>query len=649
MQLQAEFLPPHLLSWALLTNYNIVTLKFPALNNAVTLILFGVIFIIVDGEFLYKLIIILLPRIIVYKYFLSICFRSRDRYVAWLRCATLLLMVCGQAANISCPEECSCNRIKDPEGGTSLRVACTKGDMRVIPIDVMDRRAEILIISPPLNQPNHLTIGPIFIQPTPFLYLRELKIVNSNIPSIGQYSFWGLQNLRLINLTYNNITGIVADNFRGLINLTELYLDHNAIELMPSETFRHLTALKILSLSHNRITTLNPRLYRMLAKLSYLDLSENPLTDLNPEVFKDIQHLRIFKCRRCQLRRVNTQIYHLVPHLEELDLGDNQFKYLTSDEFISLKKLKKLKLDGNQLPVIVDYMFGKQHELHTLSLARNRLALLAPAALTNLTSLVHLDISHNKIDRFHLQTFAPVVDSLKTINFSGNNLPLNEIAIVLQILPEIHGVGMANLSLEKIPPNFFAYNQHIIGLDISWNKLNSFPFKLLSKVRFLQRLDISHNKLHSLDETALERLEAIAQIDLSHNPWRCDQCSMGTMLMYMATTVLNGTIRHLKCQTPLRLRGVFLGDLTYNRLEPCPTTHEAQMSVIAGLMLLCIAVLAAIAAALCCTRRRAAHYYTNEEKRREREHEHPEELLGRTELGSVATIHAPYHLVSKGS
>ncbi|XP_048006623.1 toll-like receptor 5 [Leguminivora glycinivorella] len=345
-----------------------------------------------------------------------------------------------------CPEECRCHSHYDAEEGHELRVSCTRGGMRAVPVDFLDRNAQILVISAPQERPNFLTIGPIFTQPTPFAHLRQLHIVNSNVPSIGQYSFWGLQNLQLINLTYNNLTAIGTDNFRGLINLTELHLDHNHIATMPSETFRHLTSLRILILANNQISSLVPRLFRMLAKLYHLDLSYNPLADLNPEV-----------------------------------------------------------------------------------------------------------------------------------------------------------------------------------------------------------LDISHNKLQALSEQDLQRLEAIAQVHLSKNSWHCDQCSAGTMLVYMSTTVLNSTIRNLKCYSPMRLRGTSFASLSFDRLDPCPSTHEAQMSVIAGLMLLCVAVLAAVAAALCYSRRRAAHYYTNEEKRREHEHEHPEELLGRTELGSVATIHAPYHLVSKGS
>ncbi|KOB75962.1 Leucine-rich transmembrane protein, partial [Operophtera brumata] len=475
---------------------------------------------------------------------------------------TLVISIQGNASNVRCPNVCKCRLLFDPEDGAVLRVQCLNGDMNRIPIDDIDRSVYKLVIGAPKNRQNHLTIGPIFTHPAPFLELREIHIVNSNVPSIGKHSFWGLQNLKVLNLTYNNLTSIGMDNFRGLINLSQLYLSHNHIENMPSETFRHCTSLKMLNLAYNHISVLMPRLFRMLAKLQTLDLN---------------------------------------------------------------------------------YVFGQNRELEVLNLAYNRLALLSPNSLTNLTKLLHLDISHNKIERFDLQTFAPVVETLRIINFSGNNMPLNEVAILLQILPDLNGVGLANLSLPEIPPNFFIYNEHLVALDLSWNKLNRFPLKLLSKAKFLQRLDISHNHLTKLEEPDLQRLEAIPEILLSKNRWHCDQCSAGMMLVYMSTTVLNGSLRNLRCYSPMRLRGTLLANMSFDSLEVCPTSHEAQMSVIAGLVLVLVAALAAVTGALCCTRRRAQRYYTNEEKRLERDHEHPDELLPHTELGTLATIHAPYH------
>ena len=182
-----------------------------------------------------------------------------------------------------CPHDCTC--FLDNRG--RRQVTCARGGMtNPIPIHSMDPQVEVIQITAPPDSPNALTIGPIFQQ---FSRLEELHIVRSNIPSIGRYSFWGVQTLQKLNLTQNNISHVLDYNFRGLANLLELHLDDNRIESMPSGTFRHLHELRVLSLARNRITELVPRLFLMLGKLHQLDLSDNRLMELNPEVFKDVQ------------------------------------------------------------------------------------------------------------------------------------------------------------------------------------------------------------------------------------------------------------------------------------------------------------------------------------------------------------------------
>lgn len=540
-----------------------------------------------------------------------------------------------------CPRECKCLYVFDPDSGPVWCVACQRGDMHSIPMHSIDIDIVQLLITPPEGQENHLTIGPIFTHPYPYTNLKEIRIIHSNVPSIGKNSFWGLHKLKKLNLKYNNLTSIGMDNFRGLLNLTDLNLSHNRIMIMPSETFWHCTALKRLNLSYNRIPALMPRVFRMLGHLTTLDLSGNPLTDLNPEVFGDITQLKFFRCRDCLLSRVNPQIYHLAPSLEEIDLGYNQIKYILIDDFPNLKNLTQLQLDGNQIPVIVDDVFGRNRNLKKLNLSNNRLAMLTAMSFTNLTKLYNLDISHNQIDRFHLQTFAPVVDSLKIIDFSGNIMPLNEIALILQMIPDLEKVGLGNFSLTDMPPNFFMYNKYLRSLDLSWNNLTKIPLKLLSKTKKLQTLDISHNHLTALEEQDLQRLEKIPKVILSENRWHCDQCSAGKMVVFMGTTVLNSSLRNLPCYTPLRLRGTLLSNMTYDTLEKCSKPLESHISVIAGVVLTLVAALAALMGVLCCTRRSYQRYYTNEGKRLERNHEHPEEQ--QTELDSLATIDAPFH------
>lgn len=524
-----------------------------------------------------------------------------------------------------CPDKCRCGL--DNKGRKSIH--CLEGDMLSIPVSDMNIDTETIVISAPNEMlSNMLTIGPIFTQPKRFNQLQEIHIVMSNVPSIGQFSFWGLQNLRILNLTHNNISTILDQNFRGLVNLQSLYLDYNRIEEMPSETFHHLHDLEILSLSHNRISVLVPRLFRMLGKLMELDLSHNPLVELVPEVFKDIQDLKILKCRHCKLKMINTQLYHLLSGLQFLDLGKNDFKYVMNDEFRSLKKLQILKYDGNQLPVILENTFTNQKNLHTLSLSRNRLAMVTPTAFTNLTNLNALDLSYNKLDRLEVQSFHPIADSLWKLDISGNYIGIEDITYILQILLHIRDLGLANLGLDDLPFGIFTNNQQLKSLDLSNNKFKTFPVQSLAPTPNLLELNLEGNKLEGLDEKTLVRLEALQRVYLNNNPWKCDICHINTMLLFMNKSYLNESLKDLTCDSPKSLEGYRLSWLSLSDMDWCEDggarfiqgeagllPQESRISIIVALLLLLGIIIAALAAGICYSKRRAAQYYTNEDKR----------------------------------
>lgn len=79
--------------------------------------------------------------------------------------------------------------------------------MSDIPIDQLQETIEVLIIRGPRE---YLKIGPIFRR---FIDLEELRITDSNIPSIGDNTLWGVSSLRIlgkhssddIEISYNKI------------------------------------------------------------------------------------------------------------------------------------------------------------------------------------------------------------------------------------------------------------------------------------------------------------------------------------------------------------------------------------------------------------------------------------------------------------
>lgn len=71
--------------------------------------------------------------------------------------------------------------------------------MKTIPVQLIDPNVEVLNIRGPKN---NIAIGPIFGQ---LKKLEVLRIVDSNVPSVGTHSFWGIKNLKVLgrsNIVY---------------------------------------------------------------------------------------------------------------------------------------------------------------------------------------------------------------------------------------------------------------------------------------------------------------------------------------------------------------------------------------------------------------------------------------------------------------
>lgn len=105
-----------------------------------------------------------------------------------IRLWLLLSAIAFVCAYKECPKVCYCDL--DEKG--RIQTICNRGGMSSIPIIEMDPNTEVLIIRGPRND---LTIGPIFL---PLEKLEILRITDSNLPSVGTYSFWGTDRLRIL-------------------------------------------------------------------------------------------------------------------------------------------------------------------------------------------------------------------------------------------------------------------------------------------------------------------------------------------------------------------------------------------------------------------------------------------------------------------
>lgn len=140
----------------------------------------------------------------------------------------------------TCPPECVCSL---DQKGREQNI-CNRGGWNGIPISAFNPDVEVLIIRGPGN---HITIGPIF---SPFRKLEELRITDSNVPSVGMKTFWGVTKLRILgkvdspnNNNENLRIFIIVHWFQFLGNIFRFIAEqhHNAADRKfpwPRETHR---------------------------------------------------------------------------------------------------------------------------------------------------------------------------------------------------------------------------------------------------------------------------------------------------------------------------------------------------------------------------------------------------------------------------
>ncbi|GAB0098446.1 insulin-like growth factor-binding protein complex acid labile subunit [Sergentomyia squamirostris] len=528
-------------------------------------------------------------------------------------------LAAGGVGSQKCPTECACSL--DFKG--RHQTVCIGGGMNEIPFTSIDIDTQVIVIRGPRN---HISIGPVFKE---FRYLEVLRVTDSNVPAIGQHTFWGVLNLKVLDLSHNNITSIRDDNFRGQDNLLELNLSVNKLERMPSAVFRYLTHLKSLNLADNFLEELVARQFLNLADLKWLDLSGNPLTDLNAEVFRDVQDLKFLRCRRCQLNQINPMLYTLLRQLTVLDLGDNHFRFLNKEEFTYLKRLHTLRLDGNQLSVLVDYLFEGQRSLQTLDISRNRIVKVSSKAFENLNNLTSLDLSYNKLLGLDVDTVDSLT-SLKVLNISGNSqLDLAEIKYAFQLLDGLTTLSVAEMG--HMPNTLLTTMPQLRVLNISGNHLNDIALQMLIPVTQLELLDLSRNQIKGIDLRIVSLLVRISDVSLAYNPITCDRCHMGALIDRAHTLKWS---KLPSCFLPESHRGTQISDIDGAGLDFCLSLDDEEdedtnaastsrnilsqghlniLALVAGAVFILLAVV--ILGGVLCYSRHRARYYTHEDKR----------------------------------
>uniref|UniRef100_A0A8C3NKF6 Slit guidance ligand 2 n=1 Tax=Geospiza parvula TaxID=87175 RepID=A0A8C3NKF6_GEOPR len=310
-------------------------------------------------------------------------------------------------ADLACPEKCRC------EGTT---VDCSNQKLNKIPDHIPQYTGERL----------------------KFLNMKPQNLSNNKITDIEEGAFDGASGVNELLLTSNRLESVQHKMFKGLESLKTLMLRSNRVSCVGNDSFTGLSSVRLLSLYDNQITTVAPGSFDTLHSLSTLNLLANPFNcNCHLAWLGDwLRKKRIVTGNpRCQkpyfLKEIPIQDVAIQDFTCDDGNDDNSCSPLARcpaectclDTVVrcsnkGLKALPKgipkdvteLYLDGNQFTLVPKELSNYKH-LTLIDLSNNRISTLSNQSFSNMTQLLTLILSYNRLRCIPARTF----DGLKSL------------------------------------------------------------------------------------------------------------------------------------------------------------------------------------------------------------------------------------------
>lgn len=260
-----------------------------------------------------------------------------------------------------------------------------------------------------------------------------------------------------------------------------------------------------------------------------IDLSNNYISNISKLDFPANNNITTLLLTNNQISKIEAKAFGQMTKLITLDLSGNVLEGRNMDEyqFNDLLKLEQLIMERNPLGFIRKgtFHFMELFSLKRLDLSHGDISQLEAGAI-DVPSLEYLDLSWNKLELFHKESFTMLV-SLKTLDLSHNQFT------ILDQVPNMPKLQVWILDNNKI--NNVSMREEIRHLAYS-----------------LEDLYIRNNDLTTFNEDSFPwEQESLKGIHLDNNPIHCN-CQMKWVVRDKDLKGRNFTI---PCKTPSKHRG----------------------------------------------------------------------------------------------
>lgn len=338
------------------------------------------------------------------------------------------------------------------------------------------------------------------------------------------------------------------------------------------------SSLLVLDLSKNRIFALQEGVFSPLKEVTVIDISQNRVNRIHRNAFQGLQgHLKMLNLSNNLLGEIYSNTFASLTNLQVLDLSYNHIGALGYRSFRGLPNLKALKLTGNSLRNL-----GFPASLPSLSvllLNDNKLTASSVSSLVRFaTNITHLNIEDNRLTNpDDLHTFWTELKRLHVLFYGGNTIrwctlsrqvsatgPSNLTVLDLHSsslqsmwsqgsclslfdhLGQVVGLNLSFNALQSLPPDVFKGLTSVVDMDLSSNTLTYLPPDVLPKS--LKVLHLSNNFIASPDPAAFHSLSSL---DLNMNRFHCDP-NLKSFLTWLSNTNVTflSPVDELRCEFP---------------------------------------------------------------------------------------------------
>uniref|UniRef100_A0A8C0W2X5 Toll-like receptor 3 n=1 Tax=Castor canadensis TaxID=51338 RepID=A0A8C0W2X5_CASCN len=446
--------------------------------------------------------------------------------------------------------------------------------------------------------------------------LTMLDLSHNSLNVIGNNSFVWLPHLKYFFLEYNNIQHLSSYSFYGLSNLRYLNLKRSFTKQSISLTslpkiddlsFQWLKCLEFLNMEENNIPGTKSNMFTGLINLKYLSLSNTftSLKTLTNETFLSLAYspLLILNLTKNQISKIESGAFFWLGHLKVLDLGLNQIEQeITGEEWRGLENIFEIYLSYNKYLRLTSSSFALVPGLQRLMLRRVALKNvdISPSPFHPLRNLTILDLSNNNMANIN-DGMLEGLEKLEILDLQHNNLarfwklanPGGPVHF-LKGLSHLHILNLESNGFDEIPVEAFKDLFELKSINLGLNNLNIFPPSVFDDQVSLKSLNLQKNLITSIEKNVFgPAFKNLSNLDMSFNPFDCTCESIAWFVNWINKTHTNISelSTHYLCNTPPRYHGfpVMLFDTS-----PCKDSAPFELLFMINTSVLLIFVFAVL-------------------------------------------------------